>query len=60
MAFYEIKWAKFGTALIQADTEEQAFEYLDYEIDYDEAEVENLSDEQPKNLSLYDPVSIEK
>ena len=31
MPFYEIKWTKFGTALIEADNEDEAFEYLSYE-----------------------------
>lgn len=59
MPFYEIKWTKFGTALIEADNEDQAFEFLSYEIDYEEAEVENVRDDKPSNICLYDPVSVE-
>ena len=27
MPFYAINWTKFGTALIEADNEDEAFEY---------------------------------
>lgn len=59
MPFYEINWTKYGTALIEADNEDEAFEYLSHEIDYEEAELENVSDTKPSNTCLYDPVSIE-
>lgn len=59
MPFYEINWTKYGTALIEADNEDEAFEYLSHEISYEEAELENVSDTKPSNLCLYDPVSVE-
>lgn len=58
MPFYEINWTKFGTALIEADNEDEAFEYLQHEIEYDEAEVENVLENRPSSTSLYDPVSL--
>ena len=58
MPFYEIKWTKFGTALIEADNEDEAFEYLSYELDYDEAELEGVLEERPGHTGLYDPVSL--
>lgn len=58
MPFYEIKWTKFGTALIEADNEDEAFEYLYSEMDYDEAEVESVLEERPVYTGLYDPVSL--
>ena len=58
MPFYEINWTKFGTALIEADNEDEAFEYLSQEIDYEEAEVENVLEERPSNTCLFDPVSL--
>lgn len=58
MPFYEIKWTKFGTALIEAEDEDQAFEYLSYEDTYDEVEVESIKEERPSCISLYDPVSL--
>lgn len=58
MPFYEINWTKFGTALIEADNEDEAFEYLQHEIEYDEAEVENVLEDRPSSTSLYDPVSL--
>ena len=58
MPFYEINWTKFGTALIEADDEDEAFEYLRHEVDYEEASLENVSDDCPSNTCLYDPVSL--
>jgi len=58
MPFYEMKWTKFGTALIEADNEDEAFEYLYHETDYDEAEVEAVLEERPAYTGLYDPVSL--
>lgn len=58
MPFYAINWTKFGTALIEADNEDEAFEYLSHEIDYDEAEVESVLENCPSNTCLYDPVSL--
>lgn len=60
MPFYEINWTKYGTALIEADNEEEAFEYLHYEIEYEEAELEHVSETCPRNTSLYEPVSVER
>ena len=60
MPFYEINWTKFGTALIEAESDDEAFEYLSNEIDYDEAHVDNVREDCPSNKCLYDPVSIEK
>ena len=60
MPFYEINWTKFGTALIEADNEDEAMEYLSNDIDYDEAQVDNVREDCPSNTCLYDPVSIEK
>lgn len=58
MPFYEINWTKFGTALIEAESEDEAFEYLSHEIDYDEGELEGVLEERPSHTSLYDPVSL--
>jgi len=58
MAFYEINWTKYGTALIEADNEDEAFEYLQHELNYDEAEVESVLEEKPYSTCLYDPVSL--
>ena len=58
MPFYAINWTKFGTALIEADNEDEAFEYLQHEIEYDEAEVESVLENRPSNTCLYDPVSL--
>lgn len=58
MPFYEINWTKFGTALIEADSEDEAFEFLRHEIDYEEAEVEGVLENRPSNTCLYDPVSL--
>ena len=58
MPFYEIKWTKFGTALIEADNEDEAFEYLSYELEYEEAELEGVSEQRPSYTGLYDPVSL--
>lgn len=58
MPFYEIKWTKFGTALIEADNGDEAFEYLSYELEYDEAELEGVLEERPSYTGLYDPVSL--
>ena len=58
MPFYEIKWTKFGTALIEADNEDEAFKYLDYDLDYDEAELECVLEECPSHTGLYEPVSL--
>lgn len=58
MPFYEIKWTKFGTALIEADNEDEAFEYLSYEVEYEEAELEAVLEERPAYTGLYDPVSL--
>ena len=60
MPFYEINWTKYGTALIEAESEDEAFEYLSQEIDYEEANVDNVREDCPSNTCLYDPVSIEK
>ena len=60
MPFYEITYTKFGTALIEAASENEAFEYLQHEIEYDEAYVDNVREDCPSNTCLYDPVSIEK
>lgn len=59
MSFYEITYTKFGTALVEADSEKEAFEYLQQELDYDEAYVDNIREDRPSNLCLYDPVSLE-
>ena len=58
MPFYAIKWTKFGTALIEADNEDEAFEDLSYEVEYEEAEVEAVLEERPTYTGLYDPVSL--
>lgn len=58
MSFYEIVYTKVGTALIEADSEKEAFDYLRDEIEYDEAEVENVQEDRPSNICLYDPVSL--
>lgn len=58
MPFYEINWTKFGTALIEADNEDEAMEYLSHEIDYDEASVAGVLEDRPYSTSLYDPVSL--
>ena len=58
MPFYEIKWTKFGTALIEADSAVEAFEYLQQEVDYDEAQVDAVREDCPSNICLYDPVSL--
>ena len=58
MPFYEIKWTKFGTALIEADNEDEAFEYLSYELEYEEAELEGVLEQRPSYTGLYDPVSL--
>ena len=58
MPFYAINWTKFGTALIEADNEDEAFEYLRHEVDYEEVEVEGILEECPSNTCLYDPVSL--
>lgn len=58
MPFYEIEWTKFGTALIEAENEEEAFKYLSYEVDYDEAEIDGILEERPSYTGLYDPVSL--
>ena len=58
MPFYEIKWTKFGTALIEADNEDEAFEYLAYDLDYEEAELEGVLEGRPSHTGLYDPVSL--
>lgn len=60
MPFYEINWTKYGTALIEAESEDEAFEYLSHEIDYEEAQVDNVREDCPSNTCLYDPVIIEK
>ena len=49
-----------GIALIEADSEDEAFEYLQQEIEYDEAHVDNVREDCPSNKCWYDPVSIEK
>jgi len=49
-----------GIALIEADSEDEAFEYLQQEIKYDEAHVDNVREDCPSNKCWYDPVSIEK
>ena len=58
MPFYEINWTKFGTALIEADSEDEAFEYLSHEVDYEEAELEGVLGERPSHTGLYDPVNL--
>ena len=58
MPFYEINYTKFGIALIEADSEDEAFEYLQQEVEYDEAEVDNVREDCPSNTCLYDPVSL--
>ena len=58
MPFYAINWTKFGTALIEAGNEDEAFEYLRHEVDYEEAEVECILENRPSNTCLYDPVSL--
>lgn len=58
MPFYTINWTKFGTALIEADSEDEAFEYLQLMIEYDEAQVDNIREDRPSNICLYDPVSL--
>ena len=58
MPFYEIKWTKFGTALIEADNEDEAFECLYCELDYDVAEIGGILEEHPTHTGLYDPVSL--
>lgn len=60
MPHYEITWTKFGTALIEAESEDEAFEYLDQEVDYDEAQIDYVREDLPSNTRLYDPVSINK
>lgn len=58
MPFYEINWTKFGTALIEAENEDKAFEYLSHEVDYEEAELKGVLEERPLRIGLYDPVSL--
>ena len=60
MPFYKIKWTKFGTALIEADNEDEAFEYLHHEVEYDVAEIDGVLEERPNRTGLYDPVSLSK
>ena len=38
--------------------QEEAFEYLSYELDYGEAELEGVLEERPSHTGLYDPVSL--
>lgn len=58
MPFYEINWTKFGTALIEADNEDEAFDFLYHEIDYDQADLENELESRPQRTDLFDPVSL--
>ena len=58
MPFYEIKWTRFGTALIEADNENEAFRYLDYDLYYDEAEVECVLEECPTDTGFYEPLIL--
>lgn len=58
MPFYEITWTKFGTALIEAESANQALKYLSYELEYDDAEVDGVLEECPTHTGLYDPVSL--
>ena len=58
MPFYEIKWTKFGTALVEADNEVEAFEELLFELDCDEAEVKGVLEERPEHFVLYNPVVL--
>lgn len=58
MPFYEINWTKFGTALIEAENEDEAFEYLSHELDYEEAELKGVLEERPHHTVLYEPVSL--
>ena len=58
MPFYEINWTKYGTALIEAESEDEAFEYLSHEIDYEEAELEGVLEDRPSHTGLYDHVSL--
>ena len=58
MPFYEINWTKFGTALVEADNEDEAFEYLAFELEYDEAALDGVLEERPIHTGLYDPVSL--
>lgn len=58
MPFYEINWNKFGIALIEADSEDEAFEYLQQEIEYDEAHVDNVREDCPSNKCWYDPLAL--
>lgn len=58
MPFYEISWIKFDTALIEAESEDEAFGYLSHEMGYDEAEIKNVLENRPSRTGLYDPVSL--
>lgn len=59
MPFYEIKYSSYGYALIEADNEDQAIEFLTQEVNWDEAEVETVLEEKPTS-TLYDVISLEK
>ena len=43
---------------IEADNEDEAFEYLSYELEYEEAELEGVLEQRPSYTGLYDPVSL--
>lgn len=58
MPYYEINWTKYGTALIEAESEDKAFEYLSYDIYYEEAELEAVLEKRPSHVGLYDPVIL--
>lgn len=58
MPFYEINWTKFGTALIEADNEDEAFDFLYHEIDYDQADLETVLENRPQRTDAFDPVSL--
>lgn len=59
MPYYEIYYVQYGTALIEADNEIQAYDILNGEQDYDEAEIKRTFVDQP-SLHCYDFVSLDE
>ena len=59
MAYYTIEWTAFGTALIEADSEEEALKYLEQEQPYDEAWIIETTNNKPSNMTGCYPISLE-
>lgn len=59
MAYYTIEWTTFGTALIEANSEEEALKYLEQEQPYDEAWIIETTNNKPSNMTMYFPVSLD-